>query len=209
MRRRFRLFALAVPATLAFSFFVTASGADGTTRSPGRPTASTALNEETLASIRLGLQEATSPNADSAHELVRVTAKPFHVLPRNPAACESQSARAPMSPHKGHWIHVYVTQVGYDTMMSGKGTYPPGTIILKEKFRDAAATQTDLFTGMLKHEKGYAPKTGDWEFFVLNSKATAVTTAHNVQSCINCHAPLRSTDFVSRRYLTAKLADGK
>jgi hypothetical protein len=91
-------------------------------------------------------------------------------------------------------------------MMSGKGTYPTGTIILKEKFQDAAGTQTDLFTGMLKREKGYAPKTGDWEFFALNSDATAVTSAGNVQSCINCHAPLRDTDFVSRRYLTAKVA---
>jgi hypothetical protein len=205
MRTQFCGSAFALAVALGAFVFGTATGAsDSGKLSKGSKTES-ALTEETIASIRRGLQEAKSPNAPPDHEFVRVTAKPFHVVPAAQFACRSASS---VSPHDGHWIHVYVTQTGYETMSSGKGTYPRGTIILKEKFRDAAGTQTDLFTGMLKREKGYAPETGDWAFFVLNSKATAVT-AHSVQSCVHCHASLRSSDFVSRRYLTAKVVDGK
>jgi hypothetical protein len=82
-------------------------------------------------------------------------------------------------------------------ILSGKGTYPEGTMILKQKLSDAEGRRTDLYTGMLKREKGYNSTIGDWEFFVLDSKATAVTSAGKIESCIRCHKAYRDTDFVS------------
>jgi hypothetical protein len=207
MQTRFRLFTLVAPAVLAVSLFASASRAADASKS-SKPKPDTNLNEEMLAFIRAGLKEAKGANSDREPDFVLVTAKPFHVISPSAVLCASPRMvrRAQASPHNGHWIDVYVSRAGYGTMMSGKGTYPPGTIILKQKFQDAAGTQTELFTGMLKREKGYAPQTGDWQFFALNSDATAITSAGNVQSCINCHAPLRATDFVSRRYLIDKVA---
>jgi hypothetical protein len=118
--------------------------------------------------------------------------------------CAPPPSHVPPDPHEGKSIHVYVASRGYDTMKTGKGLYPRGTVILKEKFADAAGTKPVLFTGMLKHEKGYCAASGDWQFFVLNADATSITTG-DTRSCVGCHAPFRDTDFVSRSYLTAKV----
>jgi hypothetical protein len=160
-----------------------------------------------LAYVKAVLREGAAPNSDREQKFVRVTNRPFHVVsPANSVACASGF---PNNPHTGHWIHVFVTQGGYDAMRSGKGVYPKGTLILKQKFMDAAASKTDVFTGMLKREKGYNAEAGDWEFFVVNSNATTVRAAGRLESCIDCHAPFHSSDFVSRRYLTAKEITGK
>jgi hypothetical protein len=202
MRVRLALTAFALSAAGAVSVFTPSSQAEDGGKSLHRSRRGTALTDEILASIRLGLREAAAPNPARERTLVRITAKPFPVYS---ILCEGAP---PDDLHDGFWIHVYVTQKGRDTMMSGKGVYPKGTIILKQKFKDEAGTKTALFTGMLKREKGYDPEVGDWEFFVLNSEATAVRPARNIQSCIDCHAPFRASDFVSRRYLTAKGAAG-
>jgi hypothetical protein len=164
------------------------------------------LPESVLASIRHRLREIAAKESAREDKLVRVTREPFPSAPQIMAYCVSTIQS--QSPHDGHWIHVFVTSRGYDTMKTGKGTYPRGTLILKEKFADAEGQNPVLFTGMLKREKGYAPDVGDWQFFVLNADATFADTS-DMRSCIKCHAPLRSTDFVSRRYLTAKVAAGK
>jgi Cytochrome P460 len=180
--------------------FVPISHAEDGDKPPKRPRSDTALTKEMLASIRLGLRDAAAPKSARDAGLVRVTSKPFFV---GSILCEGAP---PDDLHDGFFIHVYVTPEARDTMLTGNGAYPQGALILKQKFKDAAGTKTALFTGMLKREKGYAPKWGDWEFFVLNSQATAVRLARDLQSCIDCHAPFRGSDFVSRRYLTEKRA---
>jgi Cytochrome P460 len=202
MRVRLPLTAIALSAAASVSYFAHVSRAEEASKRSKRSNAHAAVTDEILASIRLGLREAAAPKPARDAKLVRVTSKPFFVAT---ILCEGAP---PDDLHDGFWIHVYVTQKGRDTMMSGKGVYPKGTIILKQKFKDEAGTKTALFTGMLKREKGYDPEVGDWEFFVLNSEATAVRQARNIQSCIDCHAPFRASDFVSRRYLTAKGAAG-
>jgi hypothetical protein len=171
---------------------------------PSRAQVTAGLSQDALASIRVGLKEAGGPKPIRERKMVRITAKPFPVDTAQMQAC--RSGNSSNDPHQG-WIHVYVTQQGQDVMRTGKGVYPQGTVILKQKFSDPAGKYSDLFTGMVKREKGYNPEAGDWEFFALNSDATVSMTPHNVQSCIDCHAPFRATDFVSRRYLTAKGAD--
>jgi hypothetical protein len=107
----------------------------------------------------------------------------------------------PNGPHGDHWIAVFVTEDAAATMRSGTGIYPQGTIILKQKYADAAAKKTDLFTGMLKREQGYHPEVGDWEFFVLNSNRTRVSDLGRIESCVDCHVGFKDHDFVSRDYL--------
>jgi hypothetical protein len=176
-----------------------------------------AVTEEMLASIRLGIRQANAPNAARDRTLVRVTKEPYHVITQSSFPLCLVNVRvgerpapgdrsAPIDPHEGHWIHVYVSHPGRDAMLTGKGVYPRGAVILKQKFRDAAGKETELFTGMLKREKGYNPAAGDWEFFALNAGATAVLPLKDFKSCVGCHEPFRATDFVSRKYLSAQTA---
>jgi hypothetical protein len=201
MRLRFGLFGLAaVTGILSFS----ASRADERDSPRKLSTGDAALKEKGLAAIRRGLREADAANAPERRTLVRITDEPFHVKSPGAGACAPHVLR--VNPHGGHWIKVYVTQAGHAPILSGKGTYPEGTMILKQKLSDAEGTRTDLYTGMLKRQKGYNSTIGDWEFFVLDSKATAVTSAGKIESCIGCHKAYRGTDFVSRSYLIEKVA---
>lgn len=109
-------------------------------------------------------------------------------------------------------------------MATGKGTYPVGTAILKEKLQPVAAPNqppanpapsannkangppapqytTELFTGMLKREAGYNPAGGDWEYFVISGDANKLLARGKIDSCIDCHQAYKSTDYVTRAYM--------
>ena len=205
MRTQVGLCAIALVVTGAvFSLVLAFSPGAPARASLKRSAEETGLSESVLVSIQHRLREIGVGESAREDRFVRVTSEPFPIDPRVATMCAQRAS----NPHQGRWIHVFVTSRGSDAMKTGKGLYPVGTVILKEKFADAAGTKSVLFTGMLKREKGYNTEAGDWQFFVLNSDATTVTT-DRTQSCINCHAPLRATDFVSRRYLTDKVAARK
>ena len=198
---------------IAVSFWATTLPGDQGDQS--RVPAIAALGEKELAAIRIVLRSRRL-QAGSRRKIVRVTAKPFHVAATemvwvlctsDPAAGTSQPPQA-QNPHEG-WIHVYVTRQGEEVIRTGKGVYPPGTIILKQKLSDAAGKKAEFFTGMVKRAKGYDPEAGDWEFFVMNAEATIARPPLNVQSCVDCHAPFRTGLCLRKRYLTAKVADGR
>jgi hypothetical protein len=140
-------------------------------------------------------------------EMARVTAKPYRVNWAGSPLCARPNS-IPHSPHGEHWIHVFVSPGGTNAMTTGKGTYPVGTVILKQKFLDAGGTNTDFYTGMRKRERGYNPELGDWEFFTLDRGGYMVTARGKIESCMDCHTKYKTTDFVSRRYLTTKEGAG-
>lgn len=136
-------------------------------------------------------------------ELIRVTEKP-HRVPNLNTICRQltpDEISLLTTPHVDFWIHVFVTPEATNIIRSSKGVYPEGTIILKQKFLDAEAKQTEFFTGMRKRETGYNPDCGDWEFFTLDKTGTKVTARGKIDSCMDCHANFKETDFVSRKYL--------
>jgi hypothetical protein len=57
-------------------------------------------------------------------------------------------------------------------------------------------------TIMVKHDKGYAPGIGDWEFLVMDGATTKIAKPAQVENCQMCHAPYKRTDFVTRQYLS-------
>jgi Cytochrome P460 len=206
MRTRFGLCALAlVIAAGAWLLFLDLSP-NGDAGQSLKRSGATGLTESTLASIKLRLEEIGAPQSTRDDKLVRVTREPFAIPVRAARLCAS-IGQSP-DPHEGKSIHVLVTSGGCDTMKTGKGVYPRGTVILKEKFADADGTKPVLFTGMLKRGEGYNAASGDWQYFVLDSDATSVTTG-SMHSCIHCHVSFRGTDFVSRRYLTKDVVKGR
>jgi hypothetical protein len=136
-------------------------------------------------------------------EMVRVTATPHFVVSSLSLQCVRPSP-VPHNPHGTHWIHVFVSPNATNIMTSGKGIYPLGTMILKQKFTDPAGEKTEFYTGMRKREPGYNPETGDWEFFTLDQSGSKVTARGKIESCMDCHAKYKQTDFVARSYLAGK-----
>lgn len=74
------------------------------------------------------------------------------------------------------------------------------TIILKQKLATPRSTTPELYTGMLKREKGFNPACGDWEFFTMSGDAQAVTARGRIESCMDCHKRYPQSDFVTKRY---------
>jgi hypothetical protein len=142
----------------------------------------------------------TYPPPAAPTQFVRVTRQPYRVEPVPTSLCRATPAGG---PHSTHWIDVFVTRQGWEVMKRGHGVYPEGTLILKQKYSDPGRRVTELFTGMLKRKQGYNPGMGDWEFFLLDSSRASVLAFGKIESCSDCHASFRRTDFVSREYMAA------
>lgn len=153
--------------------------------------------------------------------MTRVTDKPLSMdwmvasLCRMPLPTELPEA----NPHRGHFVHVYVTPGEEKTIRTGEGKYPVGTLIVKEKLpsslaqlgrgaNESRATELkagktrppELFTVMLKREAGYHPECGDWEFMVVSGDAQQVLARGKLDSCVDCHKQRKATDFVTQLY---------
>lgn len=111
--------------------------------------------------------------------------------------------RKPDNPHQNKFLSVYVNDVGQRAMMTElTPKFPQGSMIVKEKLRNKYSRDPELLTAMLKREPGYNPKSGDWEYLVLDGLATKIVERGKLASCSSCHAAYSGTDFVTRRYLT-------
>lgn len=153
--------------------------------------------------------------------LLRITDKPFTMDAELAVRCDlpNPKDRPENNPHRGHQAHVYVTPGGEEAIRSGKGTYPVGTLIVKEKFpwsytqksdtgkraaKKKTAEQPELFTVMLKREAGYNPNCGDWEFMLFTGDLKNVAARGKLDSCAACHQDYKQSDFVTRAYLPKK-----
>ena len=106
------------------------------------------------------------------------------------------------NPHNDKFINVYVNDTGKDEMMTKKAPgFPVGTVIVKEKLTTAESKEPELLTVMIKREKDYNPKVGDWEFLTFNGAGTETTARGKLENCQTCHLVEKRTDYVSRRYL--------
>ena len=175
-----------------------------------------ALAGTAIAEIVSGDDALLSIVANRSEKMVRVTEKPQGMKPvvasmcanlaytsRTEAGVYSKSGKFIPSPHQGKFYHVYVTKQGEAVLEEGKGTYPEGTVVLKEKFSDADGKKTELFTAMVKRAKGFNPEGGDWEYFVISGDAKKITQSGKIQSCIDCHDSYQATDYVTRDYMGA------
>ena len=76
-----------------------------------------------------------------------------------------------------------------------------GSIIVREKLLNAEDATPELVTVMVKREKGFSGKTGDWEYLVVEGSLDKVKQREKVGSCSKCHASAENTDFVFKTYL--------
>ncbi len=96
--------------------------------------------------------------------------------------------------HKGNdgYREVYVNKIGESV---NRGTapykYPPGTMIVKEEYKDEAAWKKGKNPSiklMVKLKEGESPETGGWGYASkLNAKKIATGTSGKAKFCGGCH----------------------
>ena len=112
--------------------------------------------------------------------------------------------KSPESPHeKGNqtFARVFANELANAEIYKTTPKFPFGSIIVREKLLNADDVKPELVTVMVKREKGFSRKTGDWEYLVVEGDLNKITTREKVGSCSKCHANAENTDFVFKTYL--------
>ena len=112
-----------------------------------------------------------------------------------------QEAMVLDSEHKDKYITVYVNDIGKQSMFQQIPKFPVGSIIVKEKFPSKNSESPELLTAMVKRQKGFNSKYGDWEVFVLNGSISKILSSGKLDKCQSCHFTIKDKDFVFRTYL--------
>ena len=74
--------------------------------------------------------------------------------------------------------------------------FPVGSIIVKPLYPDPKRSYTAKLTIMLKMEKGYDNKNGDWWYGVYDESGMNASFQGKIKSCIKCHAKAKKTDYL-------------
>jgi hypothetical protein len=99
------------------------------------------------------------------------------------------------------FTRVYANEAALIEISKDKPIFPAGSMIVREKLLKAEDTTPELVTVMLKHEKGFSRKTGDWEYFVIDGNLSKVKQSEKTGSCSKCHVQAAETDMVFKTYL--------
>jgi hypothetical protein len=97
--------------------------------------------------------------------------------------------------HNGDFVRSYMNPVAVAAIANFTGTFPEGTILVKEQYSDAEGKVKTGHTVMLKID-GYDSEHGDWFWVAYNAKGE--TTVHNGMApyCSDCHAAAKANDWV-------------
>jgi hypothetical protein len=124
-------------------------------------------------------------------EFTRLTKEPQVVSPLIATLCTLSPNRVQAGPHEGALVHYYANSVALPTRSSNMTRFTVGSVIVKEKLgEDRKVTGVG---GMIKHEPGYDPENGDWEYFYSGEGKFG---SGRIASCADCHRKAKDTDFV-------------
>lgn len=108
----------------------------------------------------------------------------------------------PTNPHREKYITVYVNELGRKAMMEQLNPkFPQGSVIVKEKLSEVFSETPELLTVMIRREKGFNPRSGDWEYMVVDGTGTKVEARGKLGKCQGCHLSTADTDYIFRSYL--------
>jgi hypothetical protein len=104
------------------------------------------------------------------------------------------------NPHDKAWIKVYVSKEGVPAMQKLDQAFPVGTVVVKEKReKDKRNAPPIFFTVMTKREKGYNPKSGDWEYSIYDGQRKQTETG-KIERCMTCHERVKGQDYIFGNY---------
>jgi hypothetical protein len=120
-------------------------------------------------------------------------------LPVKPPQSPPQS-----SPHEAKektFGRIYLNDRAAGEFSNAKPAFPPGSIIVREKLLTGSDEDPASISVMIKRDRGYSPRSNDWEFFVLDGTAQKVIKSERAGSCLKCHSDAKATDMVFRPYV--------
>ncbi|MFN6129685.1 MAG: cytochrome P460 family protein [Planctomycetota bacterium] len=135
----------------------------------------------------------------------KITDRPFEMHDTTATLCAPQGEFA-LNPHepaypKKVYCDVYVNASAKETILSGKGMYPEGSIVIKSKLGKPDDTTPVLFTVMQKMPAGYDDEHGNWKYSVVDGTDFRLIAAGRIESCIACHDQYAETDYITRTYV--------
>jgi hypothetical protein len=143
-------------------------------------------------------------------KLTSMTKEPVYVNPVLAMLCRGASQRdvenaaKKFGPHAHTSVRIFMNRLAADAFNAKAGTYPEGSIIVKEKRamgydtndntgRERAETKSGV-GGMIKRAKGFDAEHGDWEYFYFEDPAKI--ESGKIASCEQCHAGAAGKDYV-------------
>ena len=120
------------------------------------------------------------------------------------AELPEKEEKTPANPHeKGvqTFARYFANELAQTEIYKDAPKFPTGAIIVREKLLNAEDANPELVTVMVKREKGFSRKTGDWEYLVVEGGLNKIKSRERQGSCSKCHAGAEQTDFVFKTYL--------
>lgn len=167
-----------------------------------------------IAGVRVSLTKKAEPDVLSLikgyRSWTKANAKPVRLATSLDALCrgimpDEMDKLRTKNPHFSRMITVYTNKIGEEAMAKG-GTFPEGSVIVKEKSNSYAGETSGVVmsTVMIKRKKGYNPACGDWEFAAVDAAATKTNGVGKLENCMKCHAEKSKNNYVFRTYIGAK-----
>ena len=95
---------------------------------------------------------------------------------------------------------VYANDIAKTEIEKENPQFPVGSIIVREKNAAKESTTPETVIAMIKREKGFSKKTGDWEFFTFSGANLKLQKRETKGDCAKCHVQAEKTDWVFRDY---------
>lgn len=109
-----------------------------------------------------------------------------------------RTAEMSSPPHAKSVIHLYANEVALEARRrspEAAGAWPVGSVLVKEKFESASASDPVLLTVMEKTAS--AGKVDDWQFYTVSLPGGATERSTSGSSCTECHVRYGKTGYVS------------
>lgn len=116
----------------------------------------------------------------------------------------SDDDESPDNPHekgKVTFARYFANELAQDEIYKTAPQFPVGSIIVREKLLQKTDEKPELVTVMVKREKGFSKKSGDWEFFVVQGDLGKINKQETKGDCAKCHVQAEKTDWVFKTYL--------
>lgn len=121
--------------------------------------------------------------------MVALCSRPGFVnLPSESIGMHADSADGTLKNATNKKISVYANDSAFTHIKDAEaGEFPVGSIIVKEKLRDAAGHEENSLGIMIKQKKGFDPANADWEFLFVDESRNVFRGTKDLNNCYVCH----------------------
>lgn len=122
---------------------------------------------------------------------------------KNPRRIVESSEKRLDNPHESSRAEsfgmVYANDLAKAEFDKKKPKFPVGAMIVRERNAAIDSRSPEVFIAMVKREKDFSRKTGDWEFLTFDANSN-LQKRETKSDCSKCHGERKDTDWVFRSY---------